>query len=439
MHGARDATTALARVHRPLLHNRLVPSKDACFLPEVNTLLTRRDADARPRLNLIVPTLQPAKVFGGLTTAITLFRDLAAALGEDVDLRIISLSERVDMLSMLQFPDFRLVQIGAGQVGAGSDGFAKVVLDASERQRGYAGVRRDDTFVATAWWTAAAAFALRDNQAAYFGTGHKVVYLIQDHEPHFYRWSSHFHEAQRTYVRSADTVAILNSEELANYLGEHYRFEDAYVVRFALNATIRTALSPMPRERIILVYGRPSVARNCFDALCLAIGQWQRADPIRAAQWRILSVGESYDPVAVSQIRNLEVLGKVSLQQYGAVLSRAAVGVSLMASPHPSYPPLEMAYAGLLTITNAFEGKDLSRRSANILTVPDLGAGTIAAALARAVEAAAPAIGTIVPSAPLADVACPVTPYRPDVLASRLRALWSQSAADECPHAIAAQ
>ena len=434
VHGACDMATALARVHRPLLRNRLTPNKEACFLPEVNRLLTRRDGEDRPRLNLIVPTLQPAKVFGGLTTAIKLFKEVAAALGEDVDLRIISLSERVDMVSMLQLPDFRLVSVCAA-----SDAFPKVVLDASERQRGYLGVRRSDVFIATAWWTATAAFALRDNQAEYFGVDHPIVYLIQDHEPHFYHWSSHYQEARQTYARPSNTIAVVNSEELATYLTKHYSLEEAYVMRFELNATIGRALKAVPRERIVLVYGRPSVARNCFDALCLAIGQWQCAHPVEAAGWRIVSVGESYDPVAISQIRNLEVLGKVSLQQYGELLSRAAVGISLMASPHPSYPPLEMAYAGMLTITNAFEDKDLSRRSRNILTVPDLGAGLIAAALARTVNAAAPMIGTVVPPAPLADIACSLAPYDPTTLASRLRSIWSRSALDRCPHAIAAQ
>ena len=33
-----------------------------------------------------------------------------------------------------------------------------------------------------------------------------------------------------------------------------------------------------------------------------------------------------------------------------------------MLSPHPSYPPLEMAEAGVTTITNCYGGKDLRRR-----------------------------------------------------------------------------
>ena len=58
----------------------------------------------------------------------------------------------------------------------------------------------------------------------------------------------------------------------------------------------------------------------------------------------------------------MEIGGKASLDEYADHLNRAAVGVSLMVSPHPSYPPLEMAEAGVLAITNNYGSKDLSRR-----------------------------------------------------------------------------
>ena len=53
--------------------------------------------------------------------------------------------------------------------------------------------------------------------------------------------------------------------------------------------------------------------------------------------------------------------GKLSLQAYGALLNQCAIGISLMLSPHPSYPPLEMAHSGILTITNSFAEKIFRR------------------------------------------------------------------------------
>ena len=44
-------------------------------------------------------------------------------------------------------------------------------------------------------------------------------------------------------------------------------------------------------------------------------------------------------------------------------------GISLMVSPHPSYPPLEMSTFGVRTITNQYENKDLSYFNENIISL----------------------------------------------------------------------
>lgn len=416
-----DFDLALRRVHRPLLFNRIRRPKDANLVSEINPPLIRRDTSTRPRFNLIVPTLQPAKTFGGLTTAIRIFEDIAARISGDVDLRIISVSERIDLQSMLRFPDYRLIPISSFR-----DDLPRTVLDASERQRGYLSVRKTDIFLATAWWTAHTAYHLQDKQQKLFGQHQPVVYLIQDHEPNFYGWSSQFGEAQGTYFKPDDTISLINSEELANYFLENYQLGQAWVIPFEINPTIAASLSSLPRERIILVYGRPGTARNCFEIICQAISLWQRSDPVEAEQWRVVSAGEEFDPVRVSQVRNLEVCGKLSLQEYGDLLSRASVGVSLMASPHPSYPPLEMAYAGLNTVTNSFLNKDLGKRSENINSVRGLNAEELALALEQAVRSASPTIGSHIPAQSLADLPCELPRYEPREVARLIRDLFDR-------------
>ena len=71
------------------------------------------------------------------------------------------------------------------------------------------------------------------------------------------------------------------------------------------------------------------------------------------------------------------------------------VGLALMYTPHPSLVPIEMASAGMVTVTNSFENKDASALAAispNLLTVepsiPAVAAGT-AEAVGRAEEHAA--------------------------------------------------
>ena len=417
----QDVAPSLARTHRPLLHNLVRSPKDIRFISEINPILARADYSARPRLNLFVPTLQPAKVFGGIATALRFFRELGSRLGPDGDLRIISVSEPVNLSSMLRFPGYRLMQQSSVV-----DDYPKVVLDASERQRGYCSVRSNDVFIATAWWTAASMAGLREFQSAVFGRKCPLVYLIQDHEPNFYAWSSNFVEAQRTYAHPEDMIAVLNSEEFGEYFRQRYALDRAFVLPFSINPSIESAITELPRERIILVYGRPSVERNCFALICKALLAWQRANPTTAQHWRIVSAGESFDAGTVSQIRNLEVQGKLSLSDYGNLLSRASIGISLMTSPHPSYPPLEMASAGMRTITNSFGGKDLSNRSPNIISVAEMNADLIARELDRAVRAAEALIGKVIPPTPTSASASSLPIYDPDALMAELAASWQE-------------
>ena len=58
--------------------------------------------------------------------------------------------------------------------------------------------------------------------------------------------------------------------------------------------------------------------------------------------------------------RYLTSVGKLTLDEYARVLSESAIGISLMVSPHPSYPPLEMAAFGAIVITNGYQNKNLS-------------------------------------------------------------------------------
>jgi len=61
-----------------------------------------------------------------------------------------------------------------------------------------------------------------------------------------------------------------------------------------------------------------------------------------------------------------------------------------MVSPHPSYPPLEMANLGMLVLTNGFGAKDLSTWHTNITSVGGVSGETLAAelsALCRRFEA----------------------------------------------------
>ena len=80
----------------------------------------------------------------------------------------------------------------------------------------------------------------------------------------------------------------------------------------------------------------------------------------------------------------LASVGKLSLDAYAELLLSCSAGVSLMASPHPSYPPLEMAHFGLRTITNSYVCKDLLAFHPNITSLRSIAEEPLAEALDNA-------------------------------------------------------
>nr|WP_278388488.1 rhamnan synthesis F family protein [Brucella intermedia] len=350
-------------------------------ITETLRILATPQSDDRLRFNLMLPVVDPAAIFGGIDTALKVFDQILEVAGDHVDARVIVTEARVnDVPDNLR--DYAVQQIGK-EIPA-----PRVVVDATQRSDAYLDIRPNDVFVATAWWTALNAFRLHDLQKEFFGKAPKVVYLIQDFEPDFYGWSTRYALAESTYLRGGDTIALINSEELFKYFGEKYLHPIRMVIPYKPNAKIDSALEKVPREKIILFYSRPSALRNCFEAGIDGLSLWARRNPVQASEWRVFCIGEDFDPKLAHTVPNCTVTGKMPLDEYAGLLSRASVGLSLMISPHPSYPPLEMAYAGIKTITNKYLCKDLSQRSSLLTSIDTPTPELIAQALEKTVNIA---------------------------------------------------
>lgn len=392
VNGPEDLTRHRLKVFQPCLgnvDNGLRPQDRG--IAEIKQLLSYPSRNPRPRLNLLTPTVNPHQIFGGVATAMKLFTAVADALGDDYDRRIIATDADIEPEAYDSLPDYEAVPHAASL-----DLGRRLLVDAYERDGGRLDLRADDIFIATAWWTALFALDLERDRARLFGRELPFVYLVQDDEPYFQGRSSRYALAEATYRHGDRTIAVINSEELYAVMSEKYAFREAFCAPYAMNEQISAALDPAPRERLLLVYGRPNVSRNAFELICDGLFRWQQRDPIRASRWRILFLGEEFPDTLAYPVMNASVGGKVSLAAYASCLSRASVGVSLMLSPHPSYPPLEMAEAGLLTVTNRFEGKNLASRFDNIVSLDLLEPAALADAIESAVAAMEPRIGEIV-------------------------------------------
>ena len=186
---------AFTKVYRPLL----IPIQSGIraieqAIPETRSLLYFPSQQKRFRFNLLLPSINPRQIFGGLGTAIAIFESLIAHLGDTVDYRIVVTDAAVEANASLRFPAFR-----AEELSSHDRGYAKSIVHAVSRSHDPLNLRQNDVFIATAWWTAQLAAEAREAQQLLFGVKQDLVYLIQDYEPNFYGWGSKWVLAEQTY------------------------------------------------------------------------------------------------------------------------------------------------------------------------------------------------------------------------------------------------
>jgi hypothetical protein len=329
-----------------------------------NPIEASRRAPAGPRLNLVIPWMSSKRLTGGgPATAVRLFQRLAD-----------------------EFPHSRIVvthEVESDFDFAGWPGLVRDQGNAASRSITFLGDRStplrvgpEDYFIATFWSTAIFAKSIASRQSGFFGMPlRRFLYLLQDYEPGFYPWSARHAGAASTYEDLDGVIGVFNTSLLAEYFERQgLRYKERYVFEPILNPELlRRRSNPHPpgKERLILVYGRPSVPRNDFDFVVDALRIWAR-EFAGAPNWSVVSAGEPHADIPLGNNVVLRSAGQMTLEQYADHLSRCWAGFSFMFSAHPSYPPLEMAEFGAWVVTNRFANKNPALLSPNIIAVGDI-------------------------------------------------------------------
>lgn len=353
--------------------------------PELTPIAARADQAGPVRLNLLLPGASSRHVFGGAATALALFD----ALHRGEPRRLLVTDEReLEAIDPVRFAGWEVARLDGPHP---TD--RPLLVPMADRAGRSLPVHANDRFVATAWWTAHHARALAHWQGRTFGIEPPAfIYLIQDYEPGFYPWSTRFALADQTYAFTREAIGVYNTAGLRAYVrARHAALAREFVFEPSLNPALAAELPAgqgVVRQRRILIYGRPSVPRNAFGLIVQGLRAWATQDPA-AASWAVVSLGEAHPPLELGRPPGaaaplvLHSEGKVGLTRYAQLMRESAIGIGLMLSPHPSYPPLEMAAFGMRVLTNRFEAKHLSADHPNIEDLPEVSPSAIAQALTR--------------------------------------------------------
>jgi hypothetical protein len=226
-------------------------------------------------------------------------------------------------------------------------------------------VSRADGFVASTWWTAHIA------RAAVAATGGRgFVYLIQEYEPFTFPMGSYAALAQGSY--DFEHFGVFSTELLRGYFRAHRLgvYAHGETRGDGASATFQNAITEIEppgagalsgrRPRRVLVYARPEphAARNMFELGLLALDRALHEGAFRDG-WELRGIGStgSARAIRLGAGAELQVLPRRRQDAYARLLTEHDVGLALMYTPHPSLVPIEMARAGLLTVTNTFENK----------------------------------------------------------------------------------
>jgi glycosyltransferase involved in cell wall biosynthesis len=323
--------------------------------------------DAPQRVNLLVPTIDLEHFFGGYIAKLNLARRLA-----DRGLRVRLVT--VDPTPPLPRSWRRQVESYRGLTGL----FDRLEVSFG-REQAPLEVSHEDRFIATTWWTA----HLAHNAAATLH-GARFLYLIQEYEPFTFPMGAFAALACQSY--ELPHFALFSTELLREYFRAHGLgvFSEGIEAGERASAAFDNAITPVeaPSEaelaardgRRLLFYGRPEshATRNMFELGVLALARAVSEGSL-GVDWELHGVGgvEASEPIDLWDGTMLEMLPRRSQKTYADLLRSHDVGLALMYTPHPSLVPIEMASAGMLTVTNSFENKtaaEMDAISSNLIT-----------------------------------------------------------------------
>ncbi len=368
-----------------MLRNRseaIVSTIDPKLFSPAVPLSFRIDPDpfAQPTVNVLLPAVRMISMSGGPNTALNLAYQLAKV---GFAIRIIATDMPVDADHE---PILRHIQSISGI----NERLPNVeIVDGSDRRKPIT-IGAKDVFFATAWWTAQMA-----KHATPLLGGRPFIYLIQDFEPILYPASSQYAQALESYA--LDHIPIINTKLLRDFLvenriGRHGDPEFAKNAVYFEPAISREAFHPEPhksKKRRLLFYARPHTGqRNLFELGVAALQAAIASGDIGAPAWEFIGMGEPFTSVSLGRDATLECAPWLGFDDYAKQMRQADVLLSLMMSPHPSYPPLEMAACGGMVVTNQYANKTAERMAAistNIIAAEPTVA-SVAAAIAEAVE-----------------------------------------------------
>jgi hypothetical protein len=308
----------------------------------------------RVRINIVTDSINAGSLFGGVITALVFAFHLASK--NHADVRIITRSEEAEKFRINEV----LENIGIsfnGQIEFLYAHFASnVEIDICEK----------DQFITTSWWTTYSTLKTIPVN--------KIIYLLQEDERMFYPYGDD-HLLANEIMSNSKLKYIINTKLLYDHListgldniqKNGLYFEPAFdKANYYLDKTIEK------QKLKLFFYARPNNLRNIFYRGIEILDKAINLQIIDTNEWEIYLVGKDIpNNLTFTNGYQPKIISNLNYDEYGNFIRTVDLGFSLMYTPHPSYPPLDLAACGAVVVTNSCGIKsNLTMYSENIITV----------------------------------------------------------------------
>jgi hypothetical protein len=306
------------------------------------------------RVNTITDSISEGSLYGGAGTSIIF--SVLLALRWDCPLRIITRTQQPQPRNVHDL----LVANGIGWKRNIEFLYARI-----GDNRAAIDVSTEDIFVTTSWWTTWSTLQSIQND--------RIIYLLQEDERLFYPEGDEKLRCWET-ISNSEIHIIVNShllyrhlvlEGFANLKHRGHWFEPS-----TIHSTGEKLAAFEDRKRRNFFFGaRPGV--NITSLFCLGLEVIENAlleGVLNPDEWTFSFVGK--DLVRLRLNGNIEptLIQNIKWYEYRKLISSMDLGLSLMSTPHPGYPALDLAAFGAVAVTNTFGIKtSLEAYSGNII------------------------------------------------------------------------
>lgn len=327
----------------------------------------------RLRLNLVTDSINSGSLFGGVGTAIILSVLLAKRTG--AILRVVTRTQSPHQSSVMEVLRCNGIEY--------AENIEFSFIDVAD-PNSQLDVCSGDYFLTTSWWTTASTLGSIAPK--------RVIYLLQEDERMFYPYGDDWVRCSETISRQ-DIAIVLNTKLLRDHLIANglphleeagMFFEPAFPMLMSDVSTCRDVGAENARSRLFF-YARPNNLRNLFYRGIEALDEAVCSGVIDSARWEIVLVGKDVPQLTFGGVRPT-IMPTLSWSDYNRFVRTIDIGFCLMATPHPSYPPLDLAAAGAMVVTNRFGVKQSLSNYSPLISTVELDKRSLVDGLRKAIE-----------------------------------------------------